>query len=38
MEATVEAEETAPGVWKATVPQGVTILGIRHGLNTRRSR
>lgn len=35
-EATVEAEETAPGVWKATVPQGAIILSIRHGLGTRR--
>jgi hypothetical protein len=36
MEATVQAEETASGVWKATIPQGVTILSIRHGLNTRQ--
>lgn len=35
-EATVQAEETAPGVWKATVPQGVTILSVRHGLGTRQ--
>lgn len=31
---TVEATETAPGVWEADVPGNAPIVSVRHGLNT----
>lgn len=33
-EATVQAVETAPGVWMAEVPQGVPVISVKHGLGT----